>query len=422
MVESRFLDALFVASAMTIWFIIAYQFALFLAGLIYSRRAAQRLPEVFDWPPVSIMVPARNEARVIESTMDALLSLDYPADRLEVVIVNDGSTDTTEGLVTARSVADPRVRCLTVPKEQSGRGKAAALNLAFSLVSHDLIAIYDADNRPEPPSLKKLVYALARQPELAAAVGKFRCINRNRNLLTRFINIESLAFQWIVQAGRWALIGVTTLPGTNFVFRKKALVEAGGWDEEALTEDAELTIRLYETGKRIRFVPDAVTWEQEPESLRVWFRQRTRWARGHNYVLSKHLSRLLHLRPRVLAIEILYALFIYYVVFLAVAVSDIAFVLAGLGLVSVRALGPYSEVWLLAFALFVLEVTIALSRERDEDSFTNLLLVVVAYFTYCQLWIAVVVRAFFDDVVLRRKRVWAKTERFADVRSPRQGS
>jgi cellulose synthase/poly-beta-1,6-N-acetylglucosamine synthase-like glycosyltransferase len=420
MYESRVLDALFVASAMTIWFIIAYQFALFLAGLIYSRRAARRVPEVFDWPGVSIMVPARNEARVIVSTLDALLELDYPADKLQIVIVNDGSTDATEELVTARAATDPRVRCLTVPKAVSGRGKAAALNLAFGQVAHELVAIYDADNRPEPPSLKKLVYALARQPELAAAVGKFRCINRNRNLLTRFINIESLAFQWIVQAGRWALIGVTTLPGTNFVFRKTALFEAGGWDEEALTEDAELTIRLYETGKRIRFVPDAVTWEQEPERLAVWFRQRTRWARGHNYVLSKHLSRLLHLKPRVLALEILYALFIYYVVFMAVAISDIAFVLAGLGLVSVRALGPYSEVWLLAFALFVLEVTIALSRERDEDSFGNLLLVVVAYFTYCQLWIAVVVRAFFDDVILRKKRTWAKTERFAEV--PRPGS
>src|SRR4029078_8770370 len=131
-----------------------------------------------------------------------------------------------------------------------------ALNLAFPSITHELIAIYDADNRPEPSSLRTLVSALLRDPTLAAAVGKFRCLNRDRNLLTRFINIETLAFQWIVQAGRWALIGVTPLPGPNFVFRKTALFEAGGWDEEALTEDAELTIRLYETGKRIRFVPD----------------------------------------------------------------------------------------------------------------------------------------------------------------------
>lgn len=421
MISSPWLDGFFILSAVAIWFMIAWQFALFVAGLWYSRRAARfaALPDDFDWPSVSIMVPARNEATVIRRTVEALLSLDYPADRLQIVIVNDGSTDDTEGIVNSLAALDSRVRCLTVPKDVSGRGKAAALNLAFPSVKHELIAIYDADNRPEPASLRTLITALVHDPRLAAAVGKFRCINRDRNLLTRFINIETLAFQWIVQAGRWALLDVTTLPGTNFVMRKSVLDEVGGWDEDALTEDAELTIRIYETGRKIRLVPSAVTWEQEPEELAVWFRQRRRWARGHNYVLAKHLRRLLHLRPRVVALELLYALAIYYLVFAAIAISDILFVLALFGVVSLHALGPYSELWLLAFVLFVLEVTIALSRERGEDSVSNVALVIVAYFTYCQLWIPVVIRAFIDDVVLRKKKVWAKTERFAEPAPPR---
>jgi cellulose synthase/poly-beta-1,6-N-acetylglucosamine synthase-like glycosyltransferase len=420
-VSGPWLETLFVASAVTIWFIIAYQFALFLAGFAYSRRGARYagLPDDFDWPPVSILVPARNEAGVIAGTLDALGTLDYPADSLEIVVVDDGSTDGTAELVAAAAARDGRVRCLRVPAPDAGHGKAAALNFALAQVRHGLIAIYDADNRPEPGSLRTLVSALERQPALAAAVGKFRTLNRDRNLLTRFINIESLVFQWIVQAGRWALLGVTTLPGTNFVIRREVLERVGGWDEQALTEDAELTIRVYETGRRIRFVPSAVTWEQEPERLGTWFRQRTRWARGHNYVLSRHLGRLIRLRPRVLALELLYALAIYYVVFAAIAVSDVLFVLAGLRIVSIRALGPYSEIWLLAFALFVLEAAIALSRERGEDSFGNLCLVLVTYFTYCQLWIPVVLRAFLDDVVLRRKRVWAKTERFAEAGTDR---
>ena len=420
MLSSPWLDALFVAGAVTIWFIIAYQFALFLAGLVYSRRAAGRssLPRGAAWPPVSILVPARNEARVIARTVGSLLALEYPAERLELIVVDDGSTDGTAALATAAAASDPRVRCLRVPAHQSGRGKAAALNVAFAQVRHDLVAVYDADNRPEADALRKLVAALLREPELAAAVGKFRTANRHRNLLTRFINIESLAFQWIVQAGRWALIGVTTLPGTNLVIRRDVLDQVGGWDEEALTEDAELTVRVYETGRRIRFVPDAVTWEQEPERLRTWIRQRTRWARGHNYVLAKHLGRLLHLRPRVLAIELLYGLALYYVVFAAIAVSDVLFVLAGTRIITIHALGPYSEIWLLAFALFVLEVTIALSREPGEDSLANVALVVVAYFTYCQLWLPVVARAFVDDVILRRRRAWAKTERFEEEDRP----
>jgi cellulose synthase/poly-beta-1,6-N-acetylglucosamine synthase-like glycosyltransferase len=415
------LDALFVASAAIIWFMIAYQLALFIAGFNYSRRSAwtdNTLPAGATWPAVSILVPARNEAKVIARTLECLCGIEYPREQLEIIIVNDGSTDGTGDIVTEYGVHDPRVRCLTVPAALSGRGKSAALTLAVEQSKHDLIAIYDADNRPEPGSLRALVAAMVADPSLAAAVGKFRTLNRRHNLLTRFINIETLAFQWIVQAGRWALLGVTSLPGTNFVIRREVLQQVGGWDDQALTEDAELTIRIYETGRRIRFVPRAVTWEQEPEKVRIWFKQRKRWARGHNYVMLKHAPRLLQVRPRVLALELLYTLILYYVVCLAIAISDILFVLAGLGWVSLHAIGPYSKVWVLAFLLFMLEVGIALSREEGEDSFGNLFLVSIGYFTYCQLWLLVVFCALVDDVVLRRKRVWAKTERFAEVRQP----
>ena len=418
MYSSLWIDTLFVASAAILWFMIAYQLLLFIAGYLYSRRDAwttASLPHGVEWPAVSILVPAHNEAQVIAGTLEHLRALDYPADRMEIIIVDDGSNDGTGDIVEEIGKQDRRVRCLRVPPEKGGRGKSAALTLAIESSKHDIIAIYDADNRPEPGSLRALVAALVADPSLAACVGKFRCINRTRNLLTRFINIECLAFQWIMQAGRWALLGVTTLPGTNFVIWRSVLDEVGGWDHDALTEDAELTIRIYETGRCIRFIPRAVTWEQEPEKLSVWFRQRTRWARGHNYVLAKHARRLLALRPRVIAIELLYTLLLYYVVCAAIFISDLLFVLAGFGLVSLHAIGPYSHIWILAFLLFVLEVGIALSREEGEDSFFNLFLVVVTYFTYCQLWIAVVVRALIDDVVLKRKKTWAKTERFAEV-------
>ena len=192
----------------------------------------------------------------------------------------------------------------------------------------------------------------------------------------------------------------------------------GGWDEEALTEDAELTIRIYATGRRIRFVPRAVTWEQEPERLGVWFRQRVRWARGHNYVLAKHARHLAKVRPFVLAIELLYTLVLYYAVCAAIAISDLLLLFTSLGLISIHAIGPYSKMWLLAFLLFVLEVGIALSREEEEDTLPNMALVIFAYFTYCQLWIVVVLRALVDDVVLSKRRVWEKTERFVEAQLP----
>ena len=110
-----------------------------------------------DWPAVSVLVPARNEARVINGTLDHLCSLDYPADRMEIIIVDDGSQDGTGDLVDAYAARDKRVHCLRVPPELGGRGKSAALTLAIESSQHDIIAIYDADNRPEVGSLRALV-------------------------------------------------------------------------------------------------------------------------------------------------------------------------------------------------------------------------------------------------------------------------
>ncbi len=94
------------------------------------------------------------------------------------------------------------------------------------------------------------------------------------------INIESIAFQWIIQAGRWFFLRVAFLPGTNYLIRKDVLEKIGGWDENALAEDSELTFRIYDAGYLVDFIPTAVSWEQEPETLKVWVRQRTRWGPG----------------------------------------------------------------------------------------------------------------------------------------------
>jgi cellulose synthase/poly-beta-1,6-N-acetylglucosamine synthase-like glycosyltransferase len=272
--------------------------------------------------------------------------------------------------------------------------------------------VYDADNTPEPDALLHLARQLAAHPDLGAVIGTFRCVNRKRNLLTRMINIESLSYQWIVQAGRWMLMRVCSLPGTNLIIRRPLLESLGGWDESALTEDAELSIQIYEAGYQIKLVPYAVTWEQEPERLSTWFRQRVRWARGNNYLVAKHAPRLLSIRPRRLGFELLYALGMYYVSFAAIVLSDLLFVLCVSQLVSVTLLGPFWQVWCLAMALFVAEVTLALSRTEGEDSLPNIILAAVSFFTYCQLWLIVVFKAARDDYILRKPRVWAKTERF----------
>jgi cellulose synthase/poly-beta-1,6-N-acetylglucosamine synthase-like glycosyltransferase len=264
-----------------------------------------------------------------------------------------------------------------------------------------------------------LVAQLLLHPDLGAVLGKFRTDNRERNLLTRFINVETLSFQSIVQAGRWKLFRVSTLPGTNFVIRRHILDTVGGWDESAITEDSELSIRVYMEGYRIKVIPYAVTHEQEPETWKVWFHQRTRWVRGNNYVAGKFVRQIPRFKRKVLAVEVLYLLSLYYVFFVAIVASDLLFLASVFRLIAIPLPGPYTAVWVLAFLLFIMEILLALSYDR-EDSLGKIGLVVLAYFTYCQLWLVVVARALWLDVIKRERQTWVKTVRFD--RQPIKGS
>lgn len=305
---------------------------------------------------------------------------------------------------------DSRIRPIHLPLAESGRGKSHALNQALKESRYGLIAVYDADNNPEPSSLMQLIMHLVADKRLAAVIGKFRTINRKKNLLTRFINIETLGFQWILQAGRYCAFGVAILPGTNCVIRKDVLESCGGWDEAAITEDSELSVRIYQKGWKIQFVPTAVTWEPEPEKISVWIRQRTRWVRGNNYVIHKFIGEAFRLKNRFLSMEFLYLFVLYYLFLGAIVVSHVLFLGGVFGLLGVSVPGPYTAVWASAFILYIVEIVLVLSYE-DEDSPINILITALMYFTYCQLWIYVVFRGFFLDITKTRVGIWDKTER-----------
>ncbi|MEW6511684.1 MAG: glycosyltransferase family 2 protein, partial [Bacteroidota bacterium] len=230
-----------------------------------------------------------------------------------------------------------------------------------------------------------------------------------------FINIETLSFQSMLQAGRWQMHNIATLPGTNFVMWTWLIRQLGGWDEEALTEDSELSIRIYQEGYKIKFVPYAVTYEQEPQEWNVWVRQRTRWVRGNNYVLGKFLKHIPQFRSKRLAFDVLYTLSLYYVFFVAIVISDALFVVSAANLVSMSLPGPYTFVWIMAVFLFLFETMLAISYD-GEDRLRQIPVLVVMYFTYCQLWIYIVVKALWMEYVKKEKRVWDKTVRF-DVRA-----
>ncbi len=409
------LSIVFLLSVILIWFMIAYQLILTLAGFFHYRASIKERKFIdgqeFDYPNVSILIPARNEEKVMHHTLDAMLNLDYPADRLDILVIDDGSTDATPAILRQYAERDSRVRYLTIPKHESGKGKSRALNLALEKTDSEFIAVYDADNTPAPSALKYLVAQLLLDASLGAVLGKFRTVNKKRNLLTRFINIETLSFQSMLQAGRWKMFKVATLPGTNFVVRRSLLTKLGGWDEQAITEDSELSIRIYMEEFRIKYIPYSVTYEQEPESWAVWIRQRTRWVRGNNYVGTKFLKSWRSFKNKFVAFELLYLLSLYYIFLVAIVSSDVLFLLGLFHVVIISLPGPYTAVWILALFLFFLEILLALSYDR-EDTVSNILLTALMYFTYCQFWIYIVGKAIYLDVIKKEKRTWDKTIRF----------
>lgn len=412
------INILFLFSVVFIWLMLIYQFILSIGGFLWKQRITRitknrTLDEnsAETLPAVSILIPARNEGKVIRGTLNRMLELDYPMEKCEVMVINDGSTDNTKNVIKSMSRQYKNIRMLDIPEERSGQGKGAALNYAMNSVKNEIVAVYDADNMPDRESLKNLVFHLNSNPRLAAVTGKFRAYNKNRNLLTRLINIEGIAFQWIIQAGRWFFLKISLLPGTNFIIRKSVIDEVGGWDEEALTEDTELTFRLYQHGYIIKFVPDAVTREQEPERLSTWIRQRTRWARGNNYIISKFSRTVLKKSNRLISLELLNLFYLYYLFIFAILFSDFIFILSLFKVVRIDIIGPYSELWLFAFLLYLLEILLALHFE-GEDSLSNVFLTVFAYFTYTKLWVVVVLISLYQDFIQKKGRIWQKTERF----------
>ena len=247
-----FIDALSLYAIISIWLLMIMNAVLSIGGFIYYMKVEKqgRGKPLEEYPTVSILVPAHNEALVIVRTVRALLNMEYPVDRYEVIVINDNSTDDTAEKLEElqREFPDRRLVVISTGPEVGGKGKSNALNIGFSVSTGEVIAIYDADNTPESDALAILVENLMEDDKIGAVIGKFRTRNRNASLLSRFVNIETLAYQCMNQAGRYFFFKLCTIPGTNYVIRRKLIEEIGGWDTKALSEDTEISFRLYRMG------------------------------------------------------------------------------------------------------------------------------------------------------------------------------
>jgi cellulose synthase/poly-beta-1,6-N-acetylglucosamine synthase-like glycosyltransferase len=233
-------------------------------------------------PPVSVLVPCRNEELVIEGLVSCLLALDYPHDLLELIVIDDGSDDRTGEILDRLASTEPRLRCLHRPQGARG-GKSAALNAALASVRGEVIVVFDADHKCNPDVIKRLVRHFA-DPAVGAVQG--RCIIRNseESSLARTIAIDYYCGYLVNEYGRQSLYNLPAYGGANCAVRASSLRALGGWNENSVTEDTDLTMRLVLSGQRVRYDVTAIDTEEGVPTFGRFWRQRYRWARGHQDV------------------------------------------------------------------------------------------------------------------------------------------
>jgi cellulose synthase/poly-beta-1,6-N-acetylglucosamine synthase-like glycosyltransferase/peptidoglycan/xylan/chitin deacetylase (PgdA/CDA1 family) len=252
-------------------------------ALIQRRRVRSATDDPSFTPPVSIVVPAFNEAVGIARCVRSLASSRYGGD-LEVVVVDDGSSDETAAIVEGLGLA--RVRLL----REANSGKAAALNRALEASRNEIIVTVDADTVFEPDTLRYLVQRF-RDPAVGVISGNTKIGNRG-SLVGRWQHIEYV-MGFNLDRRAYELIGATpTVPGAIGAFRRRALADIGGVSGATLAEDTDVTLELGRAGWAVVYEPRARAWTEAPAGLRALYRQRTRWAYGTIQSAWKHRAAL----------------------------------------------------------------------------------------------------------------------------------
>lgn len=303
LVEVRFDVGIFVfmawvAAALKWLFIIAIVLgigrALLLSGLaIYAALSNHMEPPGDDKPEeakavakfvngsfVSVLIPAYNEARVIENSVHRVLASVGVA--MEVIVIDDGSKDETSAIVTRVFGKDPRVRLIT----QANAGKANAVNNGIAASRGDIIIALDADTQFEKETIARLVRWFIR-PEIGAVAGNAKVGNRF-NWVTRWQAVEYVTSQNLERSALAMFGAMMVVPGAVGAWRRSALAEVGNYPHNTLAEDQDLTIGIQRKGWKVAYDQDAVAWTEAPESFGALMKQRFRWAFGTLQCLWKH--------------------------------------------------------------------------------------------------------------------------------------
>ena len=246
-----------------------------------------------ELPSYSILVALYREASVAPALVRAMAALQYPPDKLEIVFITEANDDETRAALNASGLA-AYMHVLTVP-EGDPQTKPRALSYALALVSGDMIAVYDAEDIPEPDQLLRAVAAFQSSSEpLACIQARLNVYNGAVSPISRQFAMEYTALYDAILPALAKLGLPLPLGGTSNHFRRSELEAAGGWDPFNVTEDADLGIRFARLGMGVGVI-GSTTWEEAPVTMRGWLGQRTRWLKGWMQTYLVHMRQPLRL-------------------------------------------------------------------------------------------------------------------------------
>jgi cellulose synthase/poly-beta-1,6-N-acetylglucosamine synthase-like glycosyltransferase len=383
------------------------------AGVKHLRRASERKetatkPSRERLPAFSIIVPAKDEEKVVSRLLESLLKLDYPLERREIIVVEDGSVDRTAKICVQYAEEYPdQIRLV---QETALNGKPSALNCALKHVKGEIVGILDADSAVEPDMLLKAA-SYFEDLSTTAVQGRACSINAYENMLARFISCEEAVRYETYIRGKDVLSLFVPLTGSCYFVRRSILEEVGGWDDQCLSEDMEMAAKLTERNHNIKYASDVRSWQENPTSFTQLLRQRTRWFRGCMEVSLKYGKLLKKVNRCCIDAEItLFAPFLFVPFLLGCMLGIYGFV-SSIQLDLLSSLMAQGMVLLTTVTLFLIGT--ALFYIAKPRKLTSLLWVPFVYL-YLSVQNFIALYALFQ-ILLRRPRRWVKTAKTGTV-------
>lgn len=256
---------------------------------VHARRAKKRADNIWVPQSMAVIIPAYNEEKVICNSVRAILASDIKG--FEILVVDDGSTDSTADVVRRTFKDEPRVRII----RKNNGGKWSALNLAMESTDADVVVTLDADTIFAPDALGLLVGHFS--DGTVAAVAGHAVVGNRVNLITRLQALEYVTNQNLDRRALEVVNGITVVPGAIGAWRREALLAIGGFSSDTLAEDADATVRLVLAGGKILYEPRATARTEAPESMATFMKQRLRWMFGTLQVGYKNRSVMWRMRP-----------------------------------------------------------------------------------------------------------------------------